>query len=507
LSSYRLAAQPDLGPPGREDRVALRQGSTSVTFGALDERARRYASRLVAAGVGAGDRVLVALPNSVRLFEMIIGAARVGAVTVPVNTRLSDRELRLVTEDARPSVVVGDAGLLDRIPRLDTERHRVAVGADYETWLLASEPVDGRTGTPEDVVLQIYTSGTSGRPKGVLLTDRNLAAKVTGVIERWGLDEESTSLLATPLFHVGALSWGLVGLASGATTILADDARPPTIARHLEDERVTHAFLVPSMLAALAREVGRATAFPALHTVVYGGSPISDGERRVATTVLGPVLRQVYGMTETTGGFTELEPDRSRPDGDPRSASAGLAYPWVDVEIHDPATLSPVPTGEVGEVWTRSAQNCVGYHGLPLATQELLHDGWLRTGDLGRLDGEGYLYVTGRLKDMIISGGENVYPAEVEQVLRLDPEVADVVVLGEPDPTWGETVVAVVVLDSASHRTPESIIEATRGELAGYKRPRRVHIVDELPRNASGKVATAQLRELLATAAPSGGTA
>ena len=306
---------------------------------------------------------------------------------------------------------------------------------------------------------------------------------------------------------MGALSWGLVGLASGATTILADDARPATIARHLEDERVTHAFLVPSMLAALAREVGRATAFPALHTVVYGGSPISDGERRVATTVLGPVLRQVYGMTETTGGFTELEPDPSRPDGDPRSASAGRAYPWVDVEIHDPATLAPVPTGEVGEVWTRSAQNCVGYHGLPLATEELLHDGWLRTGDLGRLDGEGYLYVTGRLKDMIISGGENVYPAEVEQVLRLDPEVADVVVLGEPDPTWGETVVAVVVLDSASHRTPESIIEATRGELAGYKRPRRVHIVDELPRNASGKVATAQLRELLATAAPSGGTA
>ena len=506
MSTYRLAAQPDLGPQVRAGRVALRQGSTSVTFGELDERAGRYASALAAAGAAAGDRILVALPNSVRLFEMIVGAARVGAVTVPVNTRLSDREITLVTEDARPSVVVGEAVLLDRIPRLETERHRVAVGADYETWLSASEPLDGRIGTPEDVVLQIYTSGTSGRPKGVLLTDRNLAAKVTGVIDRWGLDEASTSLLATPLFHVGALSWGLVGLASGATTILADDARPATIARHLEDERVTHAFLVPSMLTALVREVGGATAFPALHTVVYGGSPISDSERRVATTVLGPVLRQVYGMTETTGGFTELEPDPSRPDGDPQSASAGRAYPWVDVEIHDPVTEARLRVDEVGEVWTRSAQNCVGYHGLPLATEELLHNGWLRTGDLGRLDAEGYLYVTGRLTDMIISGGENVYPAEVEQVLRLDPEVADVVVLGEPDPTWGETVVAVVVLDSASHRTPESIIEATRGELAGYKRPRRIHIVDELPRNASGKVATAQLRALLAAGAPSGGT-
>ena len=204
----------------------MRQGPTSVTFGELDERAGRYASALAAAGVGPGDRVLVALPNSVRLFEMIVGAARIGAVTVPVNTRLSDRELRLVTEDAAPSVVVGEATLLDRIPRLRTERHRVAIGAEYETWLSASEPVVGHPGTPDDVVLQIYTSGTSGRPKGVLLTDANLVAKVTGVVDRWGLDEASTSLLATPLFHVGALSWGLVGLAAGATTVLADDARP-----------------------------------------------------------------------------------------------------------------------------------------------------------------------------------------------------------------------------------------------------------------------------------------
>jgi long-chain acyl-CoA synthetase len=199
-------------------------------------------------------------------------------------------------------------------------------------------------------------------------------------------------------------------------------------------------------------------------------------------------------MTETTGGFTELEPDPARSESDPLGPSVGRAYPWVDVEIHDPATEIRLPAGDVGEVWTRSAQNCVGYHGMPLATEELLYDGWLRTGDLGRLDAEGYLFVTGRLKDMIITGGENVYPSEVEHVLRLDPEVADVVVLGEPDPTWGETVVAVVVLDAASRRTPESIIDATRGELAGYKRPRRVHIVDELPRNASGKVATGVLR-------------
>jgi acyl-CoA synthetase (AMP-forming)/AMP-acid ligase II len=501
LSRYRLAEQPDLRPLGRHDRVALRQGGSQVTFGELDERAGRYASGLAAAGVSAGDRVLVVLPNSVRLFEMLIGAARVGAVTVPVNTRLSDRELRDVADDAGAAVVVGESSLLERVPVVDDERLRLGVGPEYEAWLAGHDPSPARPGSPEDVVLQIYTSGTSGRPKGVLLTDGNLAAKVTGVVNRWALDGSSTSLLATPLFHVGALSWGLVGLAAGATTVLADDARPLTIARHLAEDRVSHAFLVPSMLGALAREVGPGgSAFPALRTVVYGGSPISDAERRAAATVLGSVLRQVYGMTETTGGFTELEPDPARPDGDPRSESAGRAYPWVELEIHDPVTDALLPPGEVGEVWTRSAQNCAGYHGMPLATEELLHDGWLRTGDLGRLDSDGYLYVTGRLRDMIITGGENVYPSEVEQVLRLDPAVADVVVIGEPDPTWGETVVAVVVLNPSAQRTPESILEATRGELAGYKRPRRVHIVDELPRNASGKVATGALRARLAAA-------
>jgi long-chain acyl-CoA synthetase len=501
LSPYRLATQSDLTSAGCADRVAVRQGRTSVTFAQLDGRAARYAGGLVTAGVAEGDRVLVALPNSVRLLEMLVGAARVGAVTVPVNTRLSDRELRDVVGDAGAVAVVGTADLLERIPVAGAERLRLDVGPAYEAWLEAAEPAPVRVASPDAVVLQIYTSGTSGRPKGVLLTGGNLAAKVSGVVDRWGLEETSVSLLATPLFHIGAISWALVGLAAGATTVLADDARPATIARQIAEAGVTHAFLVPSMLGALAREVGSAPgAFPSLRTVVYGGSPISEAERRDAATVFGPVLRQVYGMTETTGGFTELEPDPARPDGDPRSGSAGRAYDWVDVEIHDPVTEAELAVGDVGEVWTRSAQNCVGYQGLPLATEELLHDGWLRTGDLGRLEKDGYLFITGRLKDMIITGGENVYPSEVEHVLRLDPAVTDVVVLGEPDPTWGETVVAVVVLDAASQRTPESIIEATRGELAGYKRPRRVHIVDELPRNASGKVATGELRARLAAA-------
>jgi acyl-CoA synthetase (AMP-forming)/AMP-acid ligase II len=204
-----LAEQPELGAHG--PRIALRRGTTSLTFAELDDRAGGYASGLAAAGVGRGDRVLVLLRNSVRLFEMLIGAARVGAVTVPANTRLSDRELRGVTEDAGAVAVIGERELLERLPVGSGERLRLGVGPEYEAWLARHDPHPAAPGSSADLVLQIYTSGTSGRPKGVLLTDRNLAAKVTGVVERWGLDARSTSLLATPLFHVGALSWGWSG--------------------------------------------------------------------------------------------------------------------------------------------------------------------------------------------------------------------------------------------------------------------------------------------------------
>lgn len=511
--AYRVAAQPHGSGTGRGSRVALRQRGVEVTVDQLDDRAARHAAGLRSAGVQTGERVVVAMPNSVRLFEMLIGGARIGAVIVPVNVRLSDQELAEVVHDAAPALVIGDPALLDRVPKTPTEHLRLAVGRGYDEWLQAQRPTDRDFAAAQDVaddadadqvVLQIYTSGTSGRPKGVLITDRNLATKVCGVRERWDMGPDSLSLLATPLFHIGALSWALVGLAAAATTVLADDARPPTLLRHLSEEGVTHAFLVPSMLGSVCREAKahpRLT-FAALQAVVYGGSPISVAERVAATRLFGPVLRQVYGMTETTGGITELEPDASRTEEEPAAGSAGRPYPWVDLEIRDPVTGAPVEPGAVGEVCTRSDQNCRGYHGMPHATRELLRDGGLRTGDLGHLDAAGALHVTGRLSQMIITGGENVHPAEVESALRRIPSVADAVVFAEPDPVWGETVVAVVVLDplASTRLSPDQIMDASRHELAGYKQPKRVHVVDELPRNASGKIATGFLRERLAVA-------
>jgi long-chain acyl-CoA synthetase len=334
----------------------------------------------------------------------------------------------------------------------------------------------------------------------VLLTNRNLATKVPGVTPRWGLGPDSISLLATPLFHVGALSWGLAGLHAGATTILAGDASSATLLGHLDGrpmghEAVTHSFLVPAMIARLCEEAPEGTTFPALRTLLYGASPISSQTQDAALRLFGPVLHQVYGLSETTGSLTEMVAGPDLPADSPLYRSAGRAYPWIELEIHDPATGEELPPHTFGEVWTRSAQNSPGYFGLPEETAALLTPGgWLRTGDGGHLDDDGYLFLTDRVKDLVISGGENVYPAEVEAVLRQHPAVADVAAFGVPDDRWGEVVAAAVV-----PRTPDltaaDLVAFTEGRLAGYKRPRTIRLVDELPRNAAGKVLRRVLRD------------
>jgi long-chain acyl-CoA synthetase len=247
------------------------------------------------------------------------------------------------------------------------------------------------------------------------------------------------------------------------------------------------------MLARLCNEAGPGTIFPALQAVVYGASPINPETRRAAANLFGPVLHHVYGLSETTGAFTELAPGPANDSG--RDRSVGVPYPWVEMDIRNPESGSPVRQGEVGEVRTRSAQNTIGYFRRPQDTAALLtEDGWLRTGDAGYVDSDGYLFLTDRIKDMIISGGENVYPAEVEAVLRQHPGVAEVAVVGVPDETWGETVGAVVVPRQGVSLDGQALIDFARPRLAGYKRPRRIRIVDELPLNASGKVLKRDLR-------------
>jgi long-chain acyl-CoA synthetase len=497
--AYLLADQPAV-PAAHRDRAAFVRHGAAVTFAELDERATRFAAGARAAGLRPGDRVLLLIPNALETFELLIGCARAGLVAVPVNWRLAPEEFTAVAADAGARAVVVDPALAHLLWAVaDSALTVLTLGTGYEAWL-ADSPA-GRPAVrhrPDDVVLQVYTSGTSGRPKGVLLTNRNLATKVPGVTPRWGLEADSRSLLATPLFHVGALSWGLAGLHAGATTVLAGDAAPATLLGHLAGDGITHTFLVPAMIARLCDEAPAGAVFPALRTILYGASPISSDVQERAMRLFGPVLHQVYGLSETTGSITELAARPELPADSPQYRSAGRAYPWIELEIRNPGTGARVPPHVFGEVWTRSAQNTPGYFGRASETAELLtDDGWLRTGDGGHLDDDGNLFLTDRVKDMIISGGENVYPAEVEAVLRGHPGVADVAVFGVTDDRWGEAVAAAVVPRDAE-LTADELIAFTEGLLAGYKRPRTVLLLGELPRNAAGKVLRRRLRDTTA---------
>jgi acyl-CoA synthetase (AMP-forming)/AMP-acid ligase II len=504
--TYLLAREPSV-PPGELDRAAFVQHGHPRTFRELDDRANRFASAARSAGLVPGDRVLLLMPNAPETFELLIGCARAGLVAVPVNWRLAPDEIAAVAADAGARAVVVDRTLELLLPALlstVSPKLMLTLGTTYDACLAAVGTTLPEVLSDDDtVVLQVYTSGTSGRPKGVLLTNGNLAAKVPQVVPRWGLAPDSISLLATPLFHVGALSWGLASMHAGATTVLAGDASATTLLGHFADDSVTHTFLVPAMIARLCDEAPAGTRFPALQTIVYGASPITSQTQAAALDLFGPVLHQVYGMSETTGAFTEMA---ARPDLDatsPLYRCAGRPYPWVELEIRDPETHLPVGVGEFGEVWTRSAQNTPGYWGLADETNELLTpDGWLRTGDGGYLDPDGYLFLTDRVKDLIITGGENVYPAEVEAVLGRHVGVVDVAVFGVPDERWGEAVAAAVVLRTGVRPSPDELVAYTEGLLAGYKRPRTVVIVDGLPRNASGKVLRRTLRDSITGGIP-----
>ncbi|MEY4339580.1 MAG: hypothetical protein RLZ14_1430, partial [Actinomycetota bacterium] len=345
---------------------------------------------------------------------------------------------------------------------------------------------------------QLYSSGTTGRPKGVMLTNSNFFGLLPLAREMWELDETAVNLAAMPLFHIGGGGWATAGQYVGATTVVLRDLDPAALVRMIPELGITHGFVVPAVLQFMLMVPGVNDAdFSSLRVLVYGASPISEEVLANSVTTFGCKFWQAYGLTETTGAVVNLPPADHDPNGANRHRlrSCGLPGPGVGLRIVNPDTGDDCPQGEVGEIWLSGVQIMKGYWNMPEETAKSIDaDGWFRSGDAGYVDADGYVYIHDRVKDMIVSGGENVYPAEVENVLMSHPAIADVAVIGVPHEKWGETAKAMVVRKPGVEVTEQEIVDFARERLARFKCPTSVDWLDALPRNPSGKILKKDLR-------------
>ena len=487
------------------DAIAITFAGQDRTWAELAQRVRRAAAALRAAGLAPGDRIAVLDLNHPSCLELTLACAQIGTANAVVNFRLAPPEIAYVINDAKARLLfVGPefAGAADKLrAHLPLVERVIRVGAaddEYEAWLAAHEP-DARVhrSAPGDCFVQLYTSGTTGFPKGAMLTHRSMLAHSRNAAAGQDFSPASRVQVAMPLFHVGGTSYSLIAISLGARIFLMRMPDPAAALAMLEAERITHTFYVPALMAVMNQVPGAADRdYSALKALSYGASPMPLPVMRASLNLFPNVMQQVYGMTEQSGMVSLLPPaDHVDPAVAHRLVSAGKAIPGVEIEIREVGTGEPVATGERGEVWVRSDQLMAGYWGKPDATAATITaDGWLRSGDGGYLDADGYLYITDRIKDMIISGGENIYPAEIERVMAEHPSVQDVAVIGVPDERWGEVPKAVVVAVPGATIDAEALLACCRERLAAFKCPKTIDVVAELPRNPTGKILKKELR-------------
>lgn len=483
-----------------------------TSYAELDRKTSKVANALIAAGVKPGECVAYLGKNSDLYFELVIGASKAGAIIAPIGWRLAPGEVAHIINDSQSKILFAESWALDCAGKaLEEVKHPISIVAMdvgehshpvFEQWRFKQSEQDPRT--PIDgqaTALLLYTSGTTGRPKGVMLTSANLLrsradlARAQMGWNEWEAGE--VNLVAMPCAHIGGTGWGLVGFINGVTNVVLREFAPDLVLDTVVKHGIAKMFMVPAALQFVVRMPQARTAdFSKLKTILYGASPIPLALLRECMEVFGCQFCQQYGLTETTGTISYLPPEDHDPNGNDRMRSAGLPMPGVEMRIldKDGNVLGP---GEIGEVSTRSAANMRGYWRNEKATNESVDsDGWFRTGDAGYIDKDGYLFIQDRIKDMIVSGAENVYPAEVENAIHGHPDVAEVAVIGVPDEKWGEAVKAIVVPKPGAARDPESIIAYARTKIASYKAPKSVDFREApLPRNPSGKILRRELRE------------
>lgn len=483
-------------------RKALTFEGQTWTYAEFIDRIDRFASVLLAGGVGEGDRVGYLGLNHPNFCVSMFACGRIGAIFVPINFRLTGPELVFIASDAGCVVMVADDqhrpvidGVRDEIP-VTRFISSESAGEGWEVMddlIAATDPItEGVEVTPDDVAMIMYTSGTTGLPKGAMLTHGNIAWNNINALHAINLGSQEIALVVAPIFHIGGLNvTTIVTWQKGGEVVLHRAFDPGAALHAIADHQVTNMFGVPAMFLFMSQHPDFAEIdLTSLGVVVVGGAPVPEPLTRTYLAK-GVPFAQGYGLTETAPMASFLLPEYALE----KVGSAGFAPLYTDLAVLD-EDGNPSPTGERGEICVKGPSVMKGYWNRPEATAAAIDsDGWFHSGDIGYLDDEGFMFVVDRLKDMVISGGENVYPAEVESALFQHPSIADVAVIGLPDERWGEAVTAVVVCTAGESLALEDLREWGGERLAKFKLPTRLHIIDELPRTSSGKVLKFELRD------------
>ncbi|UJX44030.1 acyl-CoA synthetase [Xanthobacter sp. YC-JY1] len=494
--------------------IAFVEGERTVTWAEMDARVDAMAAELAARGVVKGDRILVQSKNCLEMFESMFAAFRLGAVWVPTNFRQTPGEVAYLASASGASVMICHRDFPEHVEVVRAEapaiREVIAIGAapfgaDYGEIVAArlGEKVPVADVEHDDPCWFFFTSGTTGRPKAAVLTHGQMAFVITNHLCDLmpGTTEQDASLVVAPLSH-GAGVHQLVQVARGVKTILMPSERFDAAEawRLVQDWRVTNMFTVPT-ITKLLTEHPSVDAFDhsSLRYVIYAGAPMYREDQKFALRKLGKVLVQYFGLGEVTGNITVLPPYLHDPEDGPhvKLGTCGFERTGMQVQIQDDAGGEVAPF-ETGEICVCGPAVLAGYYDNPEANAKAFRNGWFRTGDLGHMDNEGFVYITGRASDMYISGGSNVYPREVEEKVLTHPAIAEVAILGVPDPMWGEVGVAVCVPREGQSVSEEDLIAFLDGKVARYKLPRRVHFWDALPKSAYGKITKKMVREALA---------
>jgi acyl-CoA synthetase (AMP-forming)/AMP-acid ligase II len=501
--------------PERAALIFAERGKT-LSYAALEQQSNAFAAELGRRGLHAGERIAYLGRNSDIYYPVLFGAIRAGVVLVPLNWRQSASEIAYQLDDSQSRWLLVDADMEDTacaaiaelpapLPLLhvdgasDGENLRALLERDADAPVLAAPHDDAQA------VLQVYTSGTTGRPKGVLISHRamSLARHAESISPDWAdWQEGEVSLSAMPNFHMGGLSWVLIGLVRLSTVVITADPMPANMLRLIRDYAVERSFIVPTVIRAIVDELHDSHAeAPKLNGIYYGAMPMSETLLHEAMALFHCKFGQFFGMTEVAGTATYLPPDQHDLARPQLLKSVGRPIAGMSLEIRD-AEGRVLHLGQPGEIWIHAPTLMQGYWGQPEKTAEAVVDGWYATGDGGYLTEGGFLYLTDRIKDMIVSGGENIYPIEVEEALLQHPGVQAAAVIGIPDERWGELVVAVLELRPGHLVSEDELRSHVRARIASYKCPRLIRF-DTLPRTASGKVQRGRLRgEMVNALAP-----